>query len=82
MPEPSDPKAIQVTYSDAFPDILTAVGKVERPGSYVATGILETPIPSIRVAGAEPLSFPVPAAQAKALIKEANSKCDMQGVRR
>ncbi len=74
MPKESDPKAIQISYSDAFPDVLAAVEAVGRSGDFVADGVEETPMPTIRVGDGEVLSFPVPAAQSKTVIKSAGEK--------
>lgn len=44
---------------------------VRRPGDYFASGRIEVPMPSLHVDGVGRISFPVPAAQARALIEQA-----------
>ncbi len=51
--------------------LATLLAEVRRPGDYVASGRIETPMPSLHVDGVGRISFPVPAAQARALIEHA-----------
>ncbi|MDP1697656.1 MAG: hypothetical protein Q8L45_07730 [Xanthomonadaceae bacterium] len=51
--------------------LATLLADVRRPGDYVASGRIETPMPSLHVDGVGRISFPVPAVQARALIEHA-----------
>jgi hypothetical protein len=74
MSKESDSGSIQVSYSSHFPELLETLKQVNRPGDYFSTGAEETPMPGIQVKKGEPLSFPVPATQAKQLIAAAGEK--------
>ena len=62
---------VEVTYSTAFPELAALLANVKRPGDFYASGIRETILPGITVEGVGPLSFPLPASQARELIHAA-----------
>jgi hypothetical protein len=62
---------IQVTYSQAFDALVEVLSGVRRPGDFYATGVVETPMPSLSIEGVGVISFPVPQAQARAMIAQA-----------
>ena len=62
---------IQVTYSKSFSELESLLSTVKRPGEFHAFGSVETAMPKIVIDGVGTLSFPVPPAQAKALIAAA-----------
>ena len=59
---------IQVTNSRAFDSLVEVLSGVRRPGDFYATGVVETPMPSLVIAGVGVISFPVPQAQAREMI--------------
>lgn len=59
------------THMPEWSALATLLAEVRRPGDYVASGRIETPMPSLHVDGVGRISFPVPAAQARALIEHA-----------
>ncbi len=64
-------KDVRIAYGEGFDALLGVLGGARRPGSWFATGGIETPMPAVEVAGAGMLSFPVPPAQARQLIASA-----------
>ncbi len=62
---------IQVTYSKSFSELESLLFSVKRPGDFYSAGAVETAMPKIVVEGVGTLSFPVPPAQAKAIIAAA-----------
>ncbi len=64
-------KDVQISYGKGFDALLGVLAGARRPGSWFASGSLETPMPSVEVAGCGMLSFPVPPAQAQQLIASA-----------
>ncbi len=59
---------IQVTYSESFSELESLLSTVKRPGDFYSAGTVETAMPKIVIEGVGTLSFPVPSAQAKAII--------------
>jgi len=66
----SDP-GIQVTYSQAFDSLVEVLSGVKRLGDFYATGVVETPMPSLVIEGVGVISFPVPQDQAREIIAQA-----------
>ena len=59
---------IEVPYNDTLQPLERILEGVQRPGDCFVHGSLEAPLPRIEVEGVGVLSFPVPEAQAQALI--------------
>ncbi len=62
---------VQISYGERFEPLLEVLARARRPGSWYTSGVLETPMPTVEVAGVGMLSFPVPPAQALQLITSA-----------
>jgi hypothetical protein len=62
-------KDVQISYAAGFEALLKVLASARRPGSWHASGVLETAMPMIEVAGVGKLSFPTPPAQARQLIE-------------
>jgi hypothetical protein len=62
---------IQVSYSKSFTELESLLSGVKRPGDFHSFGAVETAMPKIVIEGVGTLSFPVPPAQAKAIIAAA-----------
>jgi hypothetical protein len=64
-------QSIQVEYHEGLESLEKLLSKVRRFGDFFVQGRLETPLPKLEVDGAGVLSFPVPDAQARQLIAQA-----------
>jgi hypothetical protein len=64
-------QSIQVEYHEGLASLDKLLSKVRRCGDFFVEGRLETPLPKLEVDGAGVLSFPVPDAQARQLIAQA-----------
>ena len=67
----ADASQIEVPYNrnlKALEDVLAAV---RRPGDFFVGGTLETPMPRLEIHGVGVISFPIPASQIRAMIKQA-----------
>jgi hypothetical protein len=62
---------VKVEYNQSLKPLEDLLSKVKRPGDFFVTGSLEAPMPTVEVGGVGVLSFPVPAAQVKAIIRQA-----------
>ena len=62
----SDTDILYATDLERLQSLLLAI---DRPGSYCFHGRIHAPMPTVRVEGAGTLSFPVPAAQIRALLE-------------
>lgn len=62
---------VRVDYNHELKPLENLLSKVKRPGEYFVSGSLETPMPSVEVTGVGVLSFPVPAAQIRDVIRQA-----------
>jgi hypothetical protein len=62
---------VHVEYNENLKPLEDVLSKVKRPGDFFVSGSLETPMPTIDVEGVGILSFPVPGAQVKAIIRQA-----------
>jgi len=63
--------SIEIEYNRELKTLEAVLAGVKRPGDFYAAGTVELPMPRVQVANVEPLSFPIPAAQAEALIRQA-----------
>ncbi|HEY4302346.1 MAG TPA: 2OG-Fe(II) oxygenase [Candidatus Didemnitutus sp.] len=64
-------KDIQITYNESLQPLADLLGSTKRPGDHYSAGAFETPMPALAVEGVGAVSFPVPPAQARALIAAA-----------
>ena len=62
---------VQISYAAGFEALLGVLAGARRPGSWFAQGAMETPMPALEIEGAGLLSFPVPEAQARLVIRQA-----------
>ena len=62
---------VEVAYHPSQSELEGLLRSIDRPGEYCSHGRLFVPVPRLEVAGAGLISFPVPAAQAQALIAAA-----------
>ncbi|HYG33951.1 MAG TPA: 2OG-Fe(II) oxygenase, partial [Clostridia bacterium] len=62
---------IQVDYNTELDPLVEMLSKVKRPGDFYVTGSLEVPLPRLEIKGVGTISFPLPASQAKDLIRQA-----------
>jgi hypothetical protein len=62
---------VQVEYNQSLKPLEDVLSKVERPGDFFVRGSLEAPMPTVEVEGVGVLSFPVPASQTEAVIRQA-----------
>lgn len=60
---------IDILYATDLERLQSLLFSVDRPGSYCSHGRIHAPMPTVRVEGAGTLSFPVPAAQIRALLE-------------
>ena len=60
-----------VDYNHELKPLEDLLSGVERPGDFFVSGNLEAPMPKVEVEGVGVLSFPVPAAQIKEIIRQA-----------
>jgi len=67
MPNPP----VRVEYNQTLKPLEDVLSKVKRPGDFFVDGSLEVPMPTVEVDGVGVLSFPVAAAQVKAIIRQA-----------
>ncbi|MDB6136035.1 MAG: hypothetical protein JWM59_4278 [Verrucomicrobiales bacterium] len=69
--EDIDDDRVLISYNTSLAALQEVLEEVDRPGDYFCAGIHETPMPSLEVEGAGMISFPVPPAQAQAMIAQA-----------
>ncbi|MFN7924901.1 MAG: 2OG-Fe(II) oxygenase [Bryobacteraceae bacterium] len=62
---------IEVDYNRDLETLEKLLSDVKQPGDFFVSGVLEIPMPRVEVQGAGTLSFPVPATQIEALVKQA-----------
>ncbi len=65
---------LEIGYADSLAPLAEALEGVNRPGDYVAAGVIETAMPLLRVEGVGTVSFPVPPEQSRKLIEAAAEK--------
>ncbi len=58
-------------YNHGLKPLETLLGGVRRPGNFFAQGALDLPMPRVEIEGAGVLSFPVPVAQIREVIRQA-----------
>lgn len=62
---------LEIEYNPNLAPLEKVLAGVKRPGTFYASGTLEAPMPQLTVEGVGTVSFPVPAAQAEAIIAQA-----------
>ncbi len=63
--------SIQVDYNRDLHALAETLAAVERPGDFCAFGSIEAPMPRLDIEGVGTVSFPIPAAQARQIIRQA-----------
>ena len=67
------PKPIEIEYNSEMEALEKVLSKVNRPGDFYAAGSLETIMPRLEIQGVGVISFPLPEAQAKEIIRHAEA---------
>src|SRR3990167_7564708 len=63
--------SIQVDYNRDLHALAETLAAVKRPGDFYTSGSLEAPMPRLDIEGVGTVSFPVPAVQAREIIRRA-----------
>jgi len=69
-----DQDSPQLLYADGFEDLDTVLKSVKQPGSYCTSGTISAPMPLLKIGHVDTISFPVPVAQCRRMIRKAATK--------
>ena len=68
---PEAVSSIEIDYNRDLDDLAELLASVKRPGSFYASGSIETPMPRLEIEGVGTIAFPVLDHQAKAIVAQA-----------